>query len=274
MLMLGLRLGEPRAVVTTTPKPTSLVRDLANAPTTVLTRGSTYDNWVNLAPAFRSTIVGKYRGTALGRQEIHAELLEEADGALWKRSMIAAALISPNAVPELKRVVIAIDPAVSFAEQSDETGIVAAGLGVDGLAYVLDDASGRFSPDEWARRAIRLYEERGADRVIGEVNNGGDLIALTLRTVKPGVAYKAVYASRGKRTRAEPVAALYEQGKVKHAGIFPLLDDQLCNWMAASGERSPDRLDALVWAITELKLEDQSTGLLDFYRHEALKPRL
>lgn len=271
MLMLGLRLGLPRAVVTTTPKPTSLVRELARAPTTALTRGSTYDNWANLAPAFLSTIVGKYQGTALGRQEIYAELLEEADGALWKRATIAAALVPPEEVPELKRVVVAIDPAVSTGPQSDETGIVAAGLGVDGLVYVLDDASGRFSPDEWARRAIRLYEDRRADRVIGEANNGGELIALTLRTVMPGVAYKAVHASRGKRTRAEPVAALYEQRRVKHAGLFPQLEDQLCTWTPGGAERSPDRLDALVWAVTELMLEEQSTGLLEFYRHEALK---
>jgi len=269
MLMLGLRLGRPRAVVTTTPKPTRLIRALAKSPTTVVTSGSTYDNWANLAPAFLSTIVGKYDGTVLGRQEIHAEILDEADGAIWKRAWLAAALVAPEEVPELKRVIVAIDPAVSAAPGADETGIVAAGLGVDGLVYVLEDASGRFSPDEWARRAIALYDRHGADRVIGEANNGGELIELTLRTVRPSVAYKAVHASRGKRTRAEPVAALYEQRKVRHAGTLPLLEDQMCNWSPGGAERSPDRLDALVWAVTELALEAQSTGLLEFYRHAA-----
>ena len=269
MLMLGLRLGQPRAIVTTTPKPTPLIRMLAAAPTTVLTRGSTRHNTANLAPAFLDAIVARYEGTALGRQEIDAELLEEADGALWKRATIRAALIAAGDAPEMKRVVVAIDPAVSALPGSDETGIVAAGIGIDGTGYVLDDWSGRFSPDEWARRAIRLFDARSADRVIGEVNNGGQLIEVTLRTVRPNLAFKAVHASQGKRTRAEPVAALYEQGKVRHAGSFPALEDQLCNWTPGTGERSPDRLDALVWALTELMLEPGQTGLLDYYRDAA-----
>ncbi len=267
MLMFGLRLGDrPRVVVTTTPRPISLIRDLVASPTTRVTRGSTFDNEANLAPEFLSVIVSKYQGTELGRQEIYAELLREASGALWTRKAIEAAQIDPGAAPELKRVVVAIDPAVTSGERADETGLVVAGLGVDGLVYVLRDASGRFSPDEWARRAVGLYDEHVADRIIGETNNGGEMVEATLRTVRRAVSYKAVTATRGKRTRAEPVAALYEQGRVKHAGVFPALEDQMCNWTPGGGEASPDRLDALVWAVTELMLEPQSTGLLDYYR--------
>jgi phage terminase large subunit-like protein len=267
MLLLGLRLGQrPRVVVTTTPRPKALIRDLVAARTTVVTRGSTFDNAKNLAEPFLSVITARYEGTRLGRQELYAELLEQADGALWTRAMVEAARIAPADKPYQTRVVIAIDPAVTAGEQSDETGIIAAGIGDDGLVYVTDDWSGRFSPDEWARRAIRLFKERDADRIVGEVNNGGDLIATTLRTVDPNIAFKAVTASRGKRTRAEPVSALYEQRRVRHVGGFPLLEDQMCNWVPGGPERSPDRLDALVWAITELKLETQSTGALDFLR--------
>ncbi len=270
MLMLGLRLGDrPRVVVTTTPRPKALIRDLAAAKTTVVTRGSTFDNRANLAPAFLSVITAKYEGTRLGRQELYAELLEQAEGALWTRAVIEAARIAPADAPELKRIVVAIDPAVSAGEQSDETGIVAAGLGVDDLVYVTHDWSGRFSPDEWARRAIGLYEDLRADRIIGEVNNGGELIGLTLRTINPAVAYKAVTASKGKRARAEPVAALYEQRRVRHAGGFALLEDQMCNWVPNGPDRSPDRLDALVWAVTELMIEEQSTGMLDWMRARA-----
>jgi phage terminase large subunit-like protein len=260
-------------VVTTTPKPRQLIRDLVQSPTTALTRGSTFANRVNLAPSFLSVILGKYQGTAMGRQEIEAELLAEAEGALWTRAGLQAARIAPEEVPELKRIVVAIDPAVTAGDQSDETGLIVAGLGIDGLVYVLADASGRFSPDEWARRAVFLFEERGADRVIGEVNNGGDLIELTLRTVKPGLPYKAVNASRGKRTRAEPIAALYEQKRVRHAGGFAALEDQMCNWTPSGAERSPDRLDALVWAVTELMLQEQTTGLIDFYRRDAAQAK-
>jgi phage terminase large subunit-like protein len=269
MLLFGLRLGQARAIVTTTPKPIRLVRDLAAARGTVVTRGSTYDNRANLAPGFISAILSKYEGTALGRQEIHAELLEEADGALWKRGWIEAARIAPDRVPDLKRIVVAIDPAVTSLPGSDETGIVAAGLGIDGLAYVLDDASGRFTAAEWAKRAIGLYDLRRADRLIGEANNGGELIETVIRTLRPAIPFRPVHATSGKRTRAEPVAALYEQQRVRHAGAFPDLEDQMCNWVAGGPEPSPDRLDALVWALTELMLTNQNTGFLDFYRVEA-----
>jgi phage terminase large subunit-like protein len=268
MLMLGLRLGDrPRIVVTTTPKPIRLIRDLAAAPTTRVTRGSTYDNKKNLAPAFLTAILGKYEGTRLGRQEIYAELLEQADGALWTRAMVEAARIAPAAQPDLRRVVIAIDPAVTANAHSDETGIVAAGIGYDGLAYVLRDASGRMTADQWARRAVHLYQELDADRIVAETNNGGDLVAVTLRTVDDRIAFKSVTASKGKRIRAEPVSALYEQGRVKHVGGgFAALEDQMCNWVPTGADPSPDRLDALVWALTELALEAQLDGIIDWYK--------
>jgi phage terminase large subunit-like protein len=270
MLMFGLRLGDrPRVVVTTTPKPLKLLRELAAAPTTRVTRGSTFENKANLAPSFLTQIVGKHEGTRLGRQELHAELLEQADGALWTRKMLDAAFIDPAQVPEMRRSVVALDPAVTAGENSDETGIIVAGLGIDGLYYVLRDASGHFSPNEWARRAVNLRIEMDADRIVAEVNNGGDLVRGTLRTIDPALPFKAVTASKGKRTRADPIAALYEQNRVRHAGGFAELEDQLCNWIPGTGQHSPDRLDALVWALSELALEAGDTGMLDWARSQA-----
>jgi phage terminase large subunit-like protein len=270
MLMMGLRLGpRPRAIVTTTPKPLRLIRQLARAATTRVTSGSTHDNGDNLPESFLTAILGKYEGTRLGRQEIYAELLEQADGALWTRAMVESARITPLDRPEMTRIVVAVDPAVTATEQSDETGIIVAGLGVDGRAYVMEDASGRFSADQWARRAVNLYERCNADRIVAEVNNGGDLVALTIRTVSDRAAFKAVSASKGKRIRAEPVSALYEQGRVKHVGGFPILEDQMCNWVPTGADHSPDRLDALVWAITELALADRTTGLIDWYKKQS-----
>ena len=247
-LMFGLRLGEhPRCVVTTTPLPLAVIKKIMKAPDTAITTGTTYENRANLAPSFFQQIISKYEGTRLGRQEINAELLEDVPGALWHRSNI---LYKP--APELQRVVVAIDPAVTSSEQADETGIIVAGKGVDGFGYVLSDRSARVSPDSWARRAIQAYDDFKADRIIGEVNNGGEMVGLTISTVR-NVPYKAVHASRGKQARAEPVAALYEQGKIFHVSPFEELEDQLVTWTPESGE-SPDRLDALVWALTELML--------------------
>lgn len=270
MMMLGLRLGErPRAMVTTTPKPLRLIRDLALANSTYLTRGSTYDNRNNLAPTFLSTIIGKYEGTRLGRQELHAELLEQADGALWTRKAIEQARIPADATPELRRIVVAIDPAVTSGDHSDETGIVVAGIGYDGIAYVLRDASGRHTPNEWAVRAVDLYRLHKADRIVAETNNGGEMIELTLRTVWREVPFRPLSASKGKQARAEPVAALYEQGKVRHLGGLPALEDQMCNWEPGSGAASPDRVDALVWAMTDLVLEPANDGLIRFLKDRA-----
>ena len=269
MLLLGLRLGaDPRCVVTTTPKPIRLLRQLLGDAGAVVTRGSTYDNSANLAPAFLAQIVRRYEGTRLGRQELEAELLEDVPGALWNRDGIDRAKV--GAVPEMRRIVVAVDPAVSASEESSETGIIVAGLGQDGQGYVLDDLSGRFPPAGWARRAVSAYHARHADRIVAEINNGGDLVEATIRAVDAGVSYRAVRASRGKAVRAEPVAALYEQGRVHHLGSFPALEDQMCasapDLDRSAAGFSPDRLDALVWALTDLMIGPADTGLLDYYR--------
>lgn len=259
-LEMTLRGGlDPKRVVTTTPKPKQVVRNLLKDPSTAVTRGSTYDNRENLAGSFLARLKRQYEGTRTGRQELHAELLEEAEGALWKRAQIDE--LRRKRPPVLKRIVIAIDPAVTSTEQSDETGIVAAGLDSADHGNILADRSGRYSPDQWASAAIKLYNELDADLIVGEVNNGGEMVEFTLRTVAKNVPYKAVHASRGKRTRAEPVAALYEQGKVHHCGTFANLEDQMVNWEPLGDDRSPDRLDAAVWALTELMVSGSTYTL-------------
>lgn len=246
--MFGLRLGdEPQAVVTTTPRPSPLIRRLVNDATTHVTRGSTYDNIVNLAPQFVEQIVKRYEGTRLGRQELNAELLLDVPGALWNLAMFD----ERRAAPDLKRIVVAIDPAASTNEDSDETGIIVCGQGVDNDWYVLADRSASLAPHDWAKRAIAAYDEFAADRIVAEVNNGGDMVESTLRTVRKSIPYKKIHASRGKAIRAEPIASLYAQGHVWHTQPFDALEDQLVNWTPDSGD-SPDRLDALVWAMTEL----------------------
>lgn len=250
-LQLGMRLGlDPRTCITTTPKPVSLLMDLVKAPGTVVTGGSTYENISNLPQAFIDEIVAKYEGTSLGQQELYARLLTEMPGALWTRETIQKHRLSD--CPPLQRIVVAIDPAVTATEQSSETGLIVAGLADNGHAYIVDDLSGRLSPDTWGRRAVGAYHTRQADRVIGEQNNGGELVHHVIKTIDPEVAYRAVIASKGKHTRAEPVAGLYEQGRVHHIGAWPALEDQMCTWVP--GETSPDRLDAMVWAVTELVL--------------------
>lgn len=252
-LLFGLRLGErPRVVVTTTPKPVRLIRELLQRRDVHVTRGSTFENAANLAPAALAQLRERYEGTRLGRQELYAEVLDDVPGALWTRTPLDALRVQQ--APDLLRVVVGIDPAVTSGESADETGIVVAGRGVDGHAYVLADLSCRLSPNGWAKRAVTAYHERQADRIVAEVNNGGEMVELTIRTVDPTVSYKAVHASRGKRTRAEPVAALYEQGKVHHVGGLPDLEDQMCTYVPDAYDGSPDRVDALVWALTELML--------------------
>ncbi len=256
-LQFGLRLGKrPRQAVTTTPKPVKVLREIMADPSTVVTRGATYENIANLAPAFLKRIVAKYEGTRLGRQELNAELLEDTPGALWTRPRIDELRVAKP--PALARIVVAIDPAVSSSAASDETGIVVAGLGCDGHGYVLEDASLRGSPDRWGRAAVGAYWRWSADRIVGEVNNGGEMVEHVIRTVDPNAAYKAVRASRGKVARAEPVAALDEQGRVHHAGSFPQLEDQMCAFTAdfnrSGAGFSPDRVDARVWALSELML--------------------
>jgi phage terminase large subunit-like protein len=273
--MFGLRLGLlPQAVITTTPKPTKLVKELAADPDTTMTTGSTYDNQANLAPAFLKTIIKKYEGTRLGRQELNAEILDDNPNALWKRGNIDADRVAK--APELKRIVIGVDPAVTANEDSDLTGIVAAGLGVDGEYYILADNSLIQTPALWAHKAVVTYVSYKADRIVGEANNGGDLVEHTIRTVDDGiydgknVAYKKVHAAKAKVTRAEPIAALYEQHRVHHVGFFPELEDEMCDYDPLTSKKSPDRMDALVWAMTELT-ENDNTGLLDYYRNQAKK---
>jgi phage terminase large subunit-like protein len=273
-LMFGMRLGaKPRVVVTTTPRPVKLVRDLIADRTCAVTRGSTYENRANLAPAFFEQIVRKYEGTRLGRQELQAELLEDVPGALWTRALIEANRVS-RATDDFTRVVVAIDPAASSNEDSDETGIVVVGMDERAHGYVLADLSGRYSPVEWARVAISLFQTHRADRIVAEVNNGGEMVEATIRMVDANVAFTAVHASRGKVVRAEPVAALYEQGRMHHLGAFPQLEDQMVQF-ATDYDRgaagfSPDRVDALVWAVTDLLVEPMpSAGVFDLYRERA-----
>tara|TARA_R100000995_G_C3481044_1_gene123923 strand:- start:599 stop:1858 length:1260 start_codon:yes stop_codon:yes gene_type:complete len=256
-LMFGLRLGQnPRAVVTTTPRPIQLVRDLMKSKNTAITRGSTFANRDNLAPVFLDQIMEKYQGTSLGQQEIYAELLEEIPGALWDRALIDSHRVH-QPPSSFKRIVVAVDPAVSHNANSDETGIIVAGLGADGDFYVLEDASQKATVDKWARAAVTRYQLHKADRIVAEVNQGGDLVDRVLRQVDPSVSLKLIHASKGKWVRAEPVSSRYEQGRVHHVGRFRELEDQMCNYSPEHSNGSPDRLDALVYAITELDSRSQ-----------------
>ena len=251
MLLLGLRLGtNPRGVITTTPKIMPLYKQLLSDPTVAVTVSSTFQNAPNLAPAFFADIITRYAGTRLGRQELEAELVEDVQGALWRREWIERARVLK--APLLVRIVVAVDPAVTSGPHAHETGIIVAGRDDEGHAYILDDRSLSGTPDTWARRAVTAYRDYRADRLVAEANQGGELVSHTLKMVDQEVPVRLLHATRGKRTRAEPVAALYEQGRVHHVGAFPTLEDQLCLWDAQSGEISPDRLDALVWALTEL----------------------
>lgn len=253
-LQLGLRLGDgPRTVVTTTPRPVGLLKTLMTDPSTVLSRGSTYDNSSHLPAAFLRQITEKYAGTRLGRQEIDAEIIDDVVGALWTRALIDAA--QSREVPALRRVVVGVDPPVTAGPAADACGIAVAGLGEDGLYYVLADRTvAGATVHGWARAAVAAYHEFEADRLVAEVNNGGDLVAALIAQVDPAVSYRAVRASRGKWARAEPVAALYEQDRVRHAGRFPELEDEMATYVPGGNMAmaSPDRMDALVWAVTDL----------------------
>ena len=253
MLVFGLRIGiHPRALVTTTPRPTAIIRNLVGRGDVEVVRGSTFENRQNLAPSFFDEVVARYEGTRLGRQELHAEILDDVDGALWNRDMIEKGRTST--LPDLVRIVVAIDPAITSRSDSAETGIVACGVDEGGHGYVLEDRSMRGTPNEWASDAIATYHRLKADRIVAEANQGGDMVRHTLQMVERHVPIRMVHASRGKRVRAEPVAALYEQGRIHHLGSFPELEDQLCSWVP-DRSASPDRLDALVWALTELVVD-------------------
>lgn len=253
MLLFGLRIGiNPRVIITTTPKPTALIKQTIKEATTHITRGTTYENERNLARVFLEQIVSKYEGTRLGRQELNAEILDDTPGALWKRDEIDEQKVDHP--PELKRIVVGIDPAVSTNKNSNETGIIVAGLGVDGHGYILDDLTIKAKPGEWAANAIKGYHNWNADKIVAESNNGGDMVKFTLSTVDKSVPIKLVHAARGKQTRAEPISALYDQGKIHHVGSLAQLEDQMSCWIPGEGD-SPDRVDALVWSLWELMID-------------------
>lgn len=266
-LLFGLRLGRnPRALISTTPRPIKIIKSLLTDSLCRVTRGGTEENRANLAPQFLDAILKRYQGTRLGRQELEAELLDDAPGALWKRDHIEKEL-RVTELPELRRIVVAVDPSISVGDNDGshepsamagdpETGIVVVGLGVDGCGYVIaDDSIVKPTPDQWGAQAVKSYRTHKADRILGEVNNGGDLVESNIRAIDKQVPFKKVHASRGKQVRAEPVAALYEQKRIKHYGMFPLLEDQMCQWEPGVSSWSPNRVDALVWAITELMIQ-------------------
>lgn len=261
-VMFGLRLGDnPQWVGTTTPRPTKLIRELLKDPAVRVTKGGTYENRANLAPSTVRQFERKYAGTRLGRQELDGIVLDDLPGALWTHSLIDKYRVHKH--PDLARIAVAIDPSTTSEEESAETGIIVGGVGTDGHGYVLDDLSLRGSPAEWALEALTGYHKFKADRIVAEANQGGDMIEQTLKSVlEKGERlppYKKVHASRGKLTRAEPVSALYEQGLIHHVGGFAELEDQMCTWLP--GDKSPDRMDALVWLFTELLVDTSKLGM-------------
>jgi phage terminase large subunit-like protein len=266
MLQFTMRRGDPRVFVTTTPRPIPIIKSIIADQTTAVTRGKTFDNAANLPEAFLRKLRERYEGTRLGRQELSAEILDDVVGALWTRAMIDQAR-APVVIPDLQRVVVAVDPSGARGaddEGADSQGIVVAGLGVDGRGYVLADRTCKLSPHGWGTRAVNAYYEFAADRIVAERNYGGAMVEAVIRSIDAGVAYREVVATRGKVLRAEPVAALYEQKRISHCGPnLEALEDQMC--MLASdgyiGDGSPDRVDALVWAISELMVQEASPSL-------------
>jgi phage terminase large subunit-like protein len=255
-LIPALRIGEhPRVVVTTTPRPTKLVKELYQRRdgTVHVTRAATWENSKNLSATALEEMRARYEGTRLGRQELEGELLEDLEGALWSRADIDAARIKPGDVPDLVRIVVAIDPAVTSNEESDETGIVVAGDDGKGHGYILADLSMMGTPEQCMRKAVNAYHHYGADCVVAETNNGGDYLGAVLRAQDPNVPYRTVRASRGKAIRAEPVSALAEQHRLHHVGNFPELEDQMCNLTPGISNGPDDRVDAAVWAVMELR---------------------
>lgn len=256
MLQFGLRLGaHPRQLITTTPRPIPLLRRLLGEPGVVISRSATMANVGNLANGFLDRLMLRYGGTRLGRQEIDGEMIEERADALWSRAMIEAARCAQT--PPLQRVVVAIDPPASSTHRADNCGLLAAGIDASGFVHVLEDASlSAARPQKWARAAIALYRKHEADELVAEVNQGGEMVSAVIREADPTAPVKQVRATRGKYLRAAPVAQLYEQGRVKHARPFPELEDEMCAFGpdGLPGSRSPDRLDALVWAVTALAL--------------------
>lgn len=258
-LQFGLRIGDfPRCCVTTTPRAIPIIKEFIASSSVCVTRGVTNDNANNLAPSFVDEVTRKYAGTRLGRQELNAEILDDIPGALWTREMIDRTRVAE--LPEMRRVVVAIDPSgTNGSDDGDSIGIVVAGIGIDGRGYVIEDCSCSLSPDGWARRAINAYYQHKADRIVAEVNYGGAMVESIIRSVDRSVSYKSVTASRGKILRAEPISALYEQGRISHCTGLEALEDQMMMMTSGgyAGEKSPDRVDALVWALTELMMTHQ-----------------
>lgn len=257
-LQFGLRLGvHPRQVVTTTPRPIPIIRKLMADDNTFVTRGRTYDNSANLAAPFLRQIEDRYGGTRIGRQELEGEVLDDIPGALWNREILDSCRV-PESPSDLTRVIVAVDPAATSGEEADETGIVGVGVAPnsDGAThgYILADRSLRGTPEEWARRAVQLYRELSADRIVAEKNNGGEMVESVIKAVDRSVPVTLVTATRGKVVRAEPISALYEQGRIHHVGRFDKLEDQMCMFSQdmLRTEGSPDRVDALVWGLTEV----------------------
>lgn len=255
--MFGLRLSnDPRAVVTTTPRPTPLIRALISDPNVIVTRGSTYDNRANLSPVFYEQIITKYEGTRLGRQELNADVLEDNPGALWHRDRLDQLRVWD--APQMRRVVVAVDPSGGDGPENDEQGIAVCGVGQDGHGYMLDDRTCKLSPEGWARVAVNAYHDHKANYIVAEKNFGGDMVTQTIKTVDPKVPVKLVTASRGKAARAEPVASLDAQGRIHQVGSWPEMEDELCSWDPLGAGRSPNRLDARVWGFSELLVTTKS----------------
>lgn len=290
-LLMGLRLGKtPRVIMTTTPRPIKRLKEIIAASTTRVDRVSTYANKANLPSHFFNVILRRYEGTRLGRQELMAEVIEDVPGALWSRSMLDTTRVAPDPqtgmvmLPDMSEIVVAVDPSTTSTADSDECGIVACGRGTDRRGYVLRDESLTGTPAAWARRAVLLYDELQAGWIVYEGNQGGDMVADVLRSAAKGlkdeglrdtdfVPLKAVWASRGKVTRAEPVSALYEQGAISHVGAFAKLEDQMCEFTSDFDRKkagySPDRVDALVWGFNQVMLGGQAAnGLMEYYRQE------
>lgn len=249
-IRFAVRLYPARIIATGTPKRGHpLVKSLMADATVRKTLLKTSDNALNLDAHLLAELYAKYAGSTLGRQELEGEILEDVPGALWRRMLIEYLRV-PLVPPALKRIVVAIDPSATSSEGADEAGVTVQGIDAMEHGYVLEDLSLRGSPHQWASAAIGAYHRWKADRLVAEVNNGGEMVEHVIHSIDPTVAYKAVHASRGKQTRAEPIATLYEQGRVHHVGTFDLLEDQMCGWLP--GEKSPDRMDAMVWGLTEL----------------------
>lgn len=288
-LMFGLRLGEhPRVIVTTTPRPLRLLKDIILRSDTAITKGNTRENLINLAEPFKKAVIDKYAGTRIGRQELDAEILDDVPGALWNRKMIDDNRIlpvdpeTPILLPTMERLVVAVDPPKEVGEAAAECGIMVCGKTLEGHGYLLKDATISGSPEEWGREAVKAFDQFQADLLVYEANQGGEMVAAVLRAAarqlkEDGersadfIPLKAVHATRGKMVRAEPISQLYEQNKMHHVGTFPDLEDQLCEYTPdGSMGYSPDRMDALVWAFTELLVGVIAyEGLMDFYRQES-----